>query len=212
MSGRISTCPNCGAPVNFRFAGAVQTTCEFCHSILVRTDLDLSRVGEVTELPPNSSPIQILTEGQYLGKPFQVLGRIIYEYDQGNWNEWHLVFNDGSSGWLSDAMNEYAVSVLDPTQRGLPDAADLYPGKRLEIAGTEYQVSTITQAFYRGVEGELPFTYWDKQRCVFADLRNAEGRFCTIDYSERPPLLFVGAFVEYEELNLKFVRIFEGWS
>ena len=68
----------------------MQTTCEFCHSILVRTDVDLKKVGEVADLPPDSSPIQIGTEGAYQGKTFVAIGRIIYEYEQGGWNEWHL--------------------------------------------------------------------------------------------------------------------------
>ena len=36
MSERVANCPNCGAPIKFLWSSAVQTTCEFCHSILVR--------------------------------------------------------------------------------------------------------------------------------------------------------------------------------
>ena len=63
MSSPVANCPNCGAPVVFRWSSAVQTTCEFCHSILVRTDVDLQKVGEVGDLPPDASPIQIGSEG-----------------------------------------------------------------------------------------------------------------------------------------------------
>ena len=68
MSAPAANCPNCGAPVTFRWSSAVQTTCEFCHSILVRTDVDLKKVGEVADLPPDASPIQIGTEGAYQNK------------------------------------------------------------------------------------------------------------------------------------------------
>src|SRR5258708_29388367 len=91
MSERVANCPNCGAPVKFLWSSAVQTTCEFCHSILVRTDVDLKKVGEVADLPPDASPLQIGTEGAYQNKTFVVVGRIIYEYEQGGWNEWHIV-------------------------------------------------------------------------------------------------------------------------
>jgi len=73
--------------VPFRWAGAVQTTCEYCHSILVRRDVSLEKVGVVAELPHDASPIQIGTEGVYRNKPFQVVGRILYEYQDGGWNE-----------------------------------------------------------------------------------------------------------------------------
>jgi hypothetical protein len=106
MSKPSGSCPNCGAPLEFRFSSSVQTVCEFCKSIVVRTDVDLQKVGAVADLPANSSPVQLGTEGVFGNKAFTVAGRIIYEYDQGNWNEWHLVFNDGVSGWLSDAQLE----------------------------------------------------------------------------------------------------------
>ena len=57
-----ANCPNCGAPIRFRWSSAVQTVCEFCHSILVRRDVNLELVGKVADLPPDSSPIQIATE------------------------------------------------------------------------------------------------------------------------------------------------------
>lgn len=46
----------------------------------------------------------------------------------------------------------------------------------------------------------------------FADLRTPGRAFATLDYSETPPLLFTGEWVEFEELNLKGLRQFEGWS
>src|SRR6202008_2827544 len=110
MSQPSGTCPNCGARIVFRWSSSVQTVCEYCKSILVRSDVDLKRVGQVADLPPDSSPIQLNTEGIYRNKAFVVCGRILYEYDQGGWNEWHIMMNDGTSAWLSDAQNEYAVS------------------------------------------------------------------------------------------------------
>jgi hypothetical protein len=93
VTDRTSNCPNCGAPVSFQWSSSVQTVCPYCKSILVRTDVDLQKVGQVADLPPDSSPIQLMTEGQYGNHSFVVGGRIIYEYEQGAWNEWHFVMN-----------------------------------------------------------------------------------------------------------------------
>ena len=122
MSDKTANCPNCGAPVTFLWSSAVQTTCPFCKSILVRRDVDLEKVGVVADLPLDSSPIQIGTEGIFEKKAFVVVGRILYEYDRGGWNEWHLIFNDGTSGWLSDAQDEYAISFLRAAPAPLPAA------------------------------------------------------------------------------------------
>lgn len=211
MNGRTAFCPNCGAPVRFLWSSAVQTTCEFCKSILVRRDLDLEKVGVTADLPSDASPIQLLTEGVYRGKSFQVVGRIMYRYDQGAWNEWHCVFQDGSSGWLSDAQAEYAVSFLTQPPTPLPSPTEVTRGMKLILYGALFEVTTLTEAFYEGVQGELPFEYWDKSRCLFADLRTRDARFGTIDYTETPPLLFLGEWVEFEALRLKNLRQFEGW-
>ena len=212
MSSPTANCPNCGAPIRFLWSGAVQTTCEFCRSILIRTDLDLKKVGEVAALPSDASPIQIGTEGAFENKSFLVVGRIIYEYEQGGWNEWHIVWNDGSSGWLSDAQLEYDLSWLTKPPSPLPPSNQISPGQILEWNGKSYQVTTLTTAHYKGVEGELPFQYWDKADMVFADLRTSNGEFGTIDYTENPPMLFLGQAVEFNDLHLKNLRQFEGWS
>lgn len=206
MSGPVSNCPNCGGPIRFLWSGAVQTTCPYCSSILVRHDLDLEKVGVVSDLPATTSPIQIGTQGRYRDRNFTVVGRIVYEYERGTWSEWHLAMADGSSGWLSDAMAEYAVSFQHPTQSPLPPAGSLRPGVKVRRGDAVYQVTAITPARYRGVEGELPFEYWDKAEVPFADLRTGDGRFATIDYSEEPPLLFLGEFVEFASLGLSNLR------
>jgi hypothetical protein len=209
MTQPTASCPNCGAKIIFRWSGSVQTVCEYCKSVLVRTDLDLQKVGQVADLPPNSSPIQIGTEGVYGRRTFVVIGRIIYEYDQGNWNEWHLVMNDGASGWLSDAQLDYAITFAAPGQN-LPRECRI--GQQYTWDKQTYSVSTITKAHYCGVEGELPFQYWNKSDVVFVDLMSHTQKFATIDYSEDPPVLFLGETVDFENLKLKNLRSFEGWS
>jgi hypothetical protein len=215
MSVKKGGCPQCGAPIEFRFSSAVQTVCEFCKSILVRRDVDIEKVGKVADLPEDSSPIQLRTEGIYRNKAFWVAGRILYQWEQGGWNEWHLVFQDGQSGWLSDAQAQYAVTFARPAD-GVPPRASIHPGQQLKLDGTDFEVTTVTRAAYAGVEGELPFEYWDKTVLTFIDLRTrgaqaGAGKFGTIDYSEEPPLLFVGESVEFDDLKLKNLREFEGW-
>ena len=210
MTQPIANCPNCGAKIVFQWSSSVQTVCTYCKSILVRTDVDLKKVGQVADLPPDSSPIQLNTEGIYHGKAFVVGGRILYEYEQGGWNEWHVVMNDGSSAWLSDAQAEYAISFSIPGQR-LPPVSDIQVGQHYNWKDQTYTITVITTARYRGVEGELPFQYWDKDDVTFADLRSQTGKFATLDYSDDQPALYLGEFVEFDDLKLKNLRQLEGW-
>jgi hypothetical protein len=208
MTQPTANCPNCGAKIVFLWSSSVQTVCQYCKSILVRMDVDLKKVGQVADLPPNSSPIQIGTEGVYAHQAFVVVGRIIYEYDLGTWNEWHVVMNNASA-WLSDAQDDYAVTFAAPG-RALPQSAQV--GGNYTWDNVAYTVSTVTTANYRGVEGELPFQYWDKEKVVFVDLMSSTGKFATLDYSDSTPMLYLGEAVEFDDLHLKNLRSFEGWS
>lgn len=195
-------CSNCGGPIEFRFENAVQTTCGYCHSIIVRTDVDLKIVGKVADLPPSMSPVQIGTEGRYKGQAFTVAGRIIYDWEQGSWSEWHIVFHDGRSAWLSDAQAEYAVTRSAPFPSADLKPDQFFAGRKVNIGGRDFTVAVKTLAHYRGVEGELPFEYWDKNQIELVDLRSTGDEFATIDFSESPPLLFFGETVDFKDLAL----------
>jgi hypothetical protein len=211
---RSANCPNCGASIQFRWSGAVQTTCPYCRAILVRRDLDLEQVGVVSGVPESSSPIQLGTEGRYGKLAFTVVGRIVYEYDRGRWSEWYLRAVDGGSAWLSDAQGDYAVTRR-AEKTDVPPAEHLEIGQSYAIEGTLFTVSSLTQAKYAGVEGELPFEYWDHDVELFADLDTdgaaSPARIATFDYSDDVPVAYVGSYVTLDELALRNMRAIEGW-
>ena len=214
MTARTAACPNCGATIEFRWSGAVQTICPYCKAVLVRRDVDLEKVGMVSDLPPTASPIQLGTEGRFDGDAFVVVGRIVYQYERGDWNEWYLRTMRGTSAWLSDAQGDLAIST-PARDTELPPADTLAVGQSYTIDGTLFRVASITRARYAGVEGELPFESWDRSEAVFADLDTAGGgdelRFATIDYSDDTPVAYVGSYVELEQLSARNLRRFEGW-
>ncbi len=64
MTGRTASCPNCGAPITYKWSSSVQTVCEHCRSIVVRTDVDLKHVGLVADLPEDAWQVELNTEGR----------------------------------------------------------------------------------------------------------------------------------------------------
>jgi len=166
----------------------------------------------VSDLPPTTSPIQLGTEGKWGKDAFVVVGRIIYAYDRGGWNEWHLRTTSGTSAWLSDAQGDLALSTPAQADVELPAAERLKVGQAYVIDGESFRVATLTRARYVGIEGELPFQTWDRSEALFADL-DAEGdepRFATIDYSDDAPVAYVGTYVELDQLHARNLRQFEG--
>ena len=148
MSRPVGNCPQCGAKIEFRWSGAVQTTCEFCQSILIRTDFDLQKVGKMADLPADASPIQINAEGIWQNKAFTVVGRIVYDFFQGSWNEWHLLFQDGTSGtvvWRRISHKDeidYLVRKVDgegaATEAWVPEEALTAQGQGAQVQGASY--------------------------------------------------------------------------
>jgi hypothetical protein len=210
MPSRSASCPNCGAPIVFRWSSSVQTVCDHCRSVVIRTDVDLQKVGVVADLPLDGSPIQLGTEGQYGDQHFVVAGRIMYQYEQGTWNEWRIVLDGSTDGWLSDAQNELAVSFrVEVPNLPTPMRAPL--GRSFSWNGVDFTVVSRTLAHYAGVDGELPFQYWDKTDVMFVDLRSERLDFATLDYSDEEPALYIGKAMDFDALRLRNVRTFEGW-
>jgi hypothetical protein len=64
VSARAADCPSCGAPIEFRGAGALLHVCEHCGMAVWRTDVALESIGKVAELAPIESPIALGARGK----------------------------------------------------------------------------------------------------------------------------------------------------
>jgi hypothetical protein len=206
-----AACPQCGAPVSFRWAQAVQTTCGFCKSLLVRHDLTLELVGRQAEFPATPSPIQVGMEARWGTLGLVVVGRLTYEWARGRWTEWYCRVSDGTDAWLADAQLEYTLTRAVETRDALPDPSTLSAGTMVRAAGHRFVVTGLTQAQYVGTEGELPFSTAGYGLCWFADLLSPEGEFATLDGSRTPPRLYMGEPVSWDDLRATGARRFNGW-
>src|SRR5271166_5753865 len=97
------SCPSCGGEVVFRSAASVMAVCGYCQSTLLKDADSVKNIGKMSDLLEDYSPLQITTSGNFQGRNYALVGRIQLRYESGIWNEWHALFDDGSSGWLSDA-------------------------------------------------------------------------------------------------------------
>jgi ribosomal protein L37AE/L43A len=200
-----ASCPSCGAPVVFKSASSVFAVCEYCQSTLVRHDQALEDIGKMAALVEDRSPLQMGSEGSYKGVHFALIGRIQIKYSQGTWNEWHLLFDDMRTGWLSEAGGEYVLTFMEQVREPLPEFSALKIGQRLQVASRVWTVSNLENAECIAGQGELPFNVGAGYPVSAADLRN-ESHFATLDYSETPPLLFVGEAVDFKSLRMANLR------
>lgn len=206
-------CPGCGAEVAFRSSAAVMAVCEYCHSTLVKDADSVKDIGKMSAVLEDYTPLQLHASGQWQGQGFTLVGRIQLRYEAGLWNEWYLLFDDGSDGWLADASGQYML-----TRRVSPELAaaeqfdkppkfeSLRPGDSLFYDKRRWLAGDVRTARCTGGEGELPFVVGTGWTAQVADFRD-EGRFLTLDYADGyPPAVYTGQLVTLDQLKAQLLR------
>ncbi|MBW8828248.1 MAG: DUF4178 domain-containing protein [Burkholderiales bacterium] len=198
-----AACPNCGAPVEFRSAASAFAVCSFCRSTIVREGDTLRKTGESAELFDDHSPLQLGAGGKYQGAGFTLVGRLQYRYNEGTWNEWHALFDNGRSGWLSEDNGRYVMAFDAPLAQSAPAATSLRVGTQQIVNGQSFNVASVTVAKLIAAQGELPHPPETQRGFVVADLRSARGEVGTLDYSNaQAPIWSVGLPVAISELAM----------
>lgn len=179
-----AACPNCGAPVEFASAASASAVCSFCRSTLVRDGEALRRIGVSAELFDDHSPLRLGASGTRQGIAFTLVGRLQYGYEGGTWNEWHALFDNGRSAWLSEDNGAYVLAFDGPLPADAPKLEDLKAGQRALADGRAWDVASVTRARLLAAEGELPAPPRLAGEFLVADLRNSAGEVATLDGSD----------------------------
>lgn len=198
---KTAECPSCGAPVVFRAATSIVVVCDYCRSTLVRGDVAPENLGRMAELMDDHSPIRRGAEGSYRGMHFAVVGRLQYRHAAGIWNEWHLLFDDARSGWLSESAGNYVVTFPAVLREPIPVFEAIAVGDGLMLARQGFQVVNKETAAVIAGEGELPFRVGPGYEAPVVDLAN-ERNFATLDFSDDPPRAYMGSPVTLAGLKM----------
>lgn len=222
-----AACPNCGAAVEFRSAASASAVCGYCRSTLLRDGAALRRIGQSAELFDDHSPLQLGASGRYLGEVFTLVGRLQLVYEGGRWNEWHVLFDNGRSGWLSEDNGAYVFAFDAPLSAAPPRLATLRAGERCTLEGRGWAVASVTAARFGAAEGELPHAppvdalpvaaaqaapgapaaAPVPAEFLVADLRNERGEVGTLDESDPArPVWSVGRAVRLIDLKMQGLR------
>ena len=204
-----AACTQCGAPVEFQSAASPLAVCGFCRSTLVREGEVLRRIGQSAELFEDHSPLQLGASGTWQGVGFTLVGRLQMRWSGGAWNEWHAVFDNGRSGWLSEDNGQYVIGFDVPVPTDLPDPATLQPGTRVAAGGRAWNVASVTAVKVGAAQGELPHLPPLERGWVLAELRNTEGEVASLDRAHGPggePGWSIGRGVALRDLKLQGLR------
>lgn len=200
------SCPSCGAPVQFRSHASVLAVCEFCRATVVKEGDAVRDLGKMSEVLEDYSRIQLGSAGILAGRSFTVVGRIQLRYDAGMWNEWYVLFDDGSDGWLGDASGQYTMTTKRPLPQDWPAFEAVQVTRQYDIGFGPYVASDKRVAKCTGGQGELPFRVGQGWEARVADFRRGPS-FATLDYSDgTPPLLYAGNAVTLEGMKCQLLR------
>jgi len=201
------SCPACGAPIAFKTGSSIVVVCEFCHSVVARGDRKLEDLGKVAELVETGSPLDIGLRGVYQGVPFELTGRAQLGHEAGGiWDEWYAAFQDGRWGWLAEAQGRFYLTFEQALseQSLIPPFELLQPGSSVAALPTSVPL-TIAEtgiASQLGAKGEIPYKLVPGDEYEYADLSGPNGIFATLDYSDSPPMVFVGRVVTLNDIGL----------
>jgi hypothetical protein len=196
--------------VEFRSAQSTHAVCGYCQSTVVRDGDTLSRIGKMAEVFNDFSPLQLMASGTFDGRAFTLVGRLQYKYGKGTWTEWHALFNDGSTAFLSEDNGAYVFTLPTALQREVPAATQFRIGATTAIQGKPFSVASNEQVSLLSAQGELPHLPALGAPFAMVELRSAEGEVLSIDYGPvlagGAPALSLGRAVLLDELKLTGLR------
>ncbi len=202
-------CPQCGAEVPFISKSSVYAVCRYCTSTIVRTAMDVRLLGSMAALQEDPTVFQIGTTGTYGNDSFELIGRVQRRWSGGMWNEWHMYFGGGQSGWLAEAQGFLMISFLSLT--AAPDEALMKLGQRFQLEGNAFTVHDTKEILSSYAEGELPVVAESGSSVRSVDLTGPGTRFACATYWEGGSELYLGEYVEFDDLQFKRIRDLSGW-
>ncbi|HWS90800.1 MAG TPA: DUF4178 domain-containing protein [Pyrinomonadaceae bacterium] len=202
-----ASCPACGAEVLFKTGSSVVVVCEFCHSVVARTDRGIEDLGKVSDVVESGSPLQTGLRGVFLGVAFELTGRAQLQHAAGGfWDEWYAAFADGRWGWLAEAQGRFYLTFQTqvPSPNALPSFDSLQLGQQVWAIPAQQPPVVAEKGTARmlAAEGEIPYRLTPGETHLYADLSGAGGVFGTLDFGEQPPLVFMGRETTLAELGL----------
>ncbi len=207
------SCPSCGAEVVFRSKASVFAVCSFCKSTLVRQDMNLDLLGKMAELQDDPTPLQVGTKGTFSGQTFELIGRLKVAYDDGSWNEWYAMFGGDKVGWLAEAQGFYAVCFpFEGRIFSIPREDEIMPKTVVDLSPQgKFQVEDMREVHCVYSEGELPMNAVKGRKSLSVDLADHDGGMATIEYADPETRVFIGEYVEFDDLQFQNLRHIDGW-
>ena len=196
-------CPSCGAAVEFTAGSAQVLVCGHCQTVVAKKGLDLEAHGKIGAIVDTDSPLQLHVEGRLGRDAYRVVGHLQKDHGAGPWDEWYVEFDDGRSGWLSEAEGAWYLLYAEGTAPDL-SLEDFEPGHRFSLKGHRLVVEERGHGRVVAAEGQLPSDVDPSADSHYVDATGPRGVFVTLDFGKwaTEPEVYVGKKLKLEELGI----------
>ena len=183
-------CPACGAPLRIRNRFVKAVTCEFCQNVSLYNGVRLDPTGRTASLATLASPLYLDATGSIGAQRFRVVGRLVYEYEGGMWQEWFLDLDDDKKAWLVEDEGRFTYLLKAPNEAA-PPFESIRVGDQLELANRTVTVTEVNEATIVSAEGQFGTQILPGEAIGYVDGSAGEEEV-GLEYGERDVELFVG--------------------
>jgi uncharacterized protein (DUF983 family) len=204
-AGQRSACPQCGAPLLFGGAHSIVVVCGHCRSAIARVGVNLESLGRMPDLVATDTRLSLGATGKLAKLSFTVVGRVQLHQGRAGWDEWYVIWSDGSFGWLAEAQGRVILTHRFEQPVQVPAFGSVRAGQALELPGLGRVVVEETgEARVLSAQGELPFQPQFGRSYRFVDASLSNGGYVSLDYgiAGDDAEVFLGRELSYAETGI----------
>lgn len=168
MSLPSLNCPSCGAMLELKYRHSKMVVCKYCGQTSYLNIDSIFKAGAPILLADYGSVLSVGKRGQIKNKPFEVIGRLRFDYEDGFWDEWLILMDNETELWLQEDEGEFILfrkkDLPDP-----PQYTSLIIGSIRTVDTDNVFLTEKNKAVINGGEGELPFQVVAGEKADYVD-------------------------------------------
>ncbi len=154
--GNSFECPSCGSQLHSLGSFTRSLECTHCGNWVVFDNHQWMNVKNSKHQIKAPAFLSINKTGTINGMKFTIAGRLKFGYGYGDWDEWWMVFEDGTGQWIEE--DDGAYSLHEEIEIHLPTShiKEIDSGEHIECDGKLWMVTEQYDATILGAQGQLP--------------------------------------------------------
>ena len=196
------SCPSCGGSVSFEERFAHVNVCPYCQSAIVFDEEVAKVMGVMSVLPSTSQKFGLGARAQYEKFDIEFVGRVRYNYSQGDWDEWFARLGNDQFLWISEDIDKVVLQREKPISEISQPAHELAVGDGVLINKTSYRVVEKDEAICQGGEGHLPFLVLPGESIHYMELKGEKGEYASLEVTPQGVHFFQGKVLSPDKIDV----------